>query len=59
MVKIVNRKKDFPYIIFTVDFFHKMYDYCGKKPQLLNIGKNGFDYYLFQEKCNKDKKIIR
>ena len=56
MVKIVNRKKDFPYIIFTVDFFHKIYDYCGKKPQLgLNIGKNGFDYYLFQEKCNKDK----
>lgn len=56
MVKLVEKRTKFPYIIFTIDFFHKIYDYCDKKPEAgLNIGKKGFNYYLYVEKCSKNK----
>ena len=56
MVKLVEKRQKFPYIIFTIDFFHKIYDYCGKKPLPgLNVGKKGFNYYLYVEKCSKNK----
>ena len=55
MVKLVEKRNKFPYIIFTIDFFHKVYDYCGKTPEPgLNYGQNGFHYYLFLEKCSKN-----
>jgi hypothetical protein len=56
MVKLVEKRKKFPYIIFTIDFFHKIYDYCDQKPKPgLNIGKKGYNYYLYIEKCSKNK----
>ena len=54
MVKLVEKKVKFPYIIFTIDFFQKIYGYCGKKPVAgLNVNNATVPYYLFTEKCNK------
>lgn len=55
MVIIVERKMKFTYLIFTKDFFYKIRQYCDKQPQPgLNIGKNGFNYYLYIEKCSNN-----
>jgi len=56
MVKLVERKVKFPYIIFTFDFFQKIKNYCGMPPIAgLNESKDTYPYYLFTEKCSKDR----
>jgi hypothetical protein len=56
MVKLVERKVKFPYIIFTFDFFQKIKNYCGVLPTAgLNDTNDTYPYYLFTEKCSKDK----
>lgn len=58
MVKLRERKSNFPYIIFTIDFHQKVKQYCNNKP-VIGFNKNltnEFDFYLFQEKCTKNAK---
>ena len=57
MVDLLASKRQFHYIIFTADFWHKIKEECEEKPKLgLNVNKTdpNFNYYLFQEKCSKD-----
>ena len=56
MVKLVERKVKFPYIIFTFDFFQKIKNYCGTLPIAgFNQSQETYPYYLFTEKCSKDR----
>ena len=56
MVKLVDRTNEFPYIIFTYDFYQKIKKYCGETPKAgLNETDQTYPYYLFTEKCSKNK----
>lgn len=58
MVSIIEDKVKYSYLIFTKDFFNKIYYYCDKMPQPgLNIGKKDFNYYLYIERCSDDKNM--
>ena len=56
ILKLVEKRVKFPYIIFTFDFFQKIKNYCGSVPPSgLNDGVDTYPYYLFTEKCSKDR----
>ena len=56
MVKLVDRTNEFPYIIFTYDFYQKIKKYCGEIPKSgLNTTDQTYPYYLFTERCSKNK----
>lgn len=55
MIRLVELNKPYHYIIFTLDFYQKITDECYHSPEKgLNINKtNGYNYYLFVEKCTE------
>ena len=59
MINLVEKKKKiFPYIIFTIDYYNKTKQYCENDPTVgLNTNKeNEFNFYFFKEICTKNKK---
>ena len=58
MIQLVKSGRKYNYIIFTKDFWNNVYRECNMRP-FAGLNKNvenpKFDYYLFQEKCTKEK----
>ena len=57
MIKLVDIDKPYHYDIFTIDCFDKINKECEKKLKVglnKNINSNN-DYYLFREKCSRNK----
>ena len=53
MIKLVELKKPYHYIIFTLDFYQKIMEECKSSVKTgINYNKiSEFNYYLFLEKC--------
>lgn len=56
MIKLVELKKPYHYIIFTLDFYQKIMEECKSSVKTgINFNKmNDFNYYLFLEKCTNN-----
>ena len=58
MIKLADSEKPYHYIVFTIDCYDKIRKECRKKLKPgLNENKSNdkFNYYLFEERCSRNK----